>query len=249
MKDCKPVHTPMVSKSLDEATSEEVDQTHYQDIIGCLLYLAGRTRPDICAAVNILSRYAANPRLSHLVAAKRVLRYLHGTKTLCLRIQPRGTTLTAYADADWGSDKTARKSTNGVLMQLGRSTVAWKTRKQSVIALSTTEAEFVAASEACKLVIWCRELLAELSAANNSPKVLFQDNQGALKWEEDGIRSNAKHVAIRGNFVKKQIEAGHLAVKYYSTTQMRADILTRALDRTAFVHCRGKVGLVSSSNK
>ena len=136
----------MVSEPLDEATSEEVDQTHDQEIIGCLLYLAGRTRPDICTAVNILSRYAASPQLSHLVAEMRVLRYLQGTKTLCLRMQPRGSKLTAYADADWGSDKTTRKSTTGVLMQLGGSTVAWKTRKQSVIALFTTEAEFVAAS-------------------------------------------------------------------------------------------------------
>ena len=92
-------------------------------------------------------------------------------------------------------------------------------------------------------------MLAELSAANESPTVVFQDNQGALKWEEDGIRSNAKHVAIRGNFVKKQIEDGHAAVKYYSTTEMKADILTKALDRTAFVHCRSKVAIVSSSKQ
>ena len=88
-------------------------------------------------------------------------------------------------------------------MRLGRSTVAWETRKQSVIALSNTEAVFVAASEACKLVLWCRELLPELGAANHSSTVLFQDNQGALEWEEEGIPSNAKHIVIRGNFVKK----------------------------------------------
>ena len=135
MKDCKPVYTPMVSKSLDEAKYEEANQTHYQKIIGCLLYLAGRIRPDICATVNILSRYAASLRLSRLVAAKRVLRYLQGTKTLCRRIQRRGSNLTAYADADWESEKTTRKSTSGVLMQMGGSTVSWKTRKQSIIAV------------------------------------------------------------------------------------------------------------------
>ena len=117
MKRCKPVYTPMISKLLVEATSKEVDETHYQEIIGCLLYLAGRTRPHFCAAVNILSQCTANPRLSHLVAAKRVLRYLQGAKTLFLRIQKTGSDLTAYADADWGSDKTTRKSTTGVLMQ------------------------------------------------------------------------------------------------------------------------------------
>ena len=103
----------------------------------------------------------------------------------------------------------------------------------------------MAASEACKLVFWCRELLAELSAAEISP-VLFQDHQGALKWEENGIQSNAKHVAIRGSFVKKQIEDGHVAVKYCTTTEMKADIPTKNLDRTAFEHFRCTVGILSS---
>ena len=105
----------------------------------------------------------------------------------------------------------------------------------------------MAASEECKLVLWCRELLADLVAENNSQILLFQDTQETLKWEEEGIRSNEKHFAIHGNCVKKQIEDRHIAVKYCPATEMKADVLTKSLDRTAFEHCRSKLGIVSSS--
>ena len=138
MENCKAVHTPMCTGLLSKAgIGELVDRRYFQEIVGCLLFISTRTRPDISSAVGILCRSAANPHTAHLIAVKRVLRYLQGTRNFGLKIDAAEMGLTAFADADWGSDRADRKSTGGILLQIGGSSAAWKTGKQSVVALST----------------------------------------------------------------------------------------------------------------
>lgn len=142
----KSVSTP-ISAVLQSAgsTDEPTDKLRFQEIIGCLLFIYTRTRPDICAAVRLPRRHVPDPRSSHLVAAKRILRYLKGTQEHGLELKPSSAELIAYADASLADDSSDRKSTSGILLQLGGTVVSWKTSKQSIVALSTSEAEYISA--------------------------------------------------------------------------------------------------------
>ena len=156
MENCKPVKTPMVVKGSAQEDSSSADKQLYQEIIGSLLFLSTRTRPDISAAVGLLCRHSSSTSSKNLTAAKRVLRYLQGTKTVSLRLSKTGSkpTLRAFSDADWAGDRGDRKTTSGSQLMFSNSSIAWRTLKQSVTALSSTEAEFIAASETWKLIVW-----------------------------------------------------------------------------------------------
>lgn len=132
-------------------------------MIGSLLFLSTRTRPDISAAVSILSRYSSKSTKSHVQKLKRVFRYLKGTINYEIRIRKQTPSiLVGSSDADWADDRTDRKSTTGFQISLGRNTIAWKTMKQKTVALSTTEAEFSSLTETTKVINWLRKLLSEL---------------------------------------------------------------------------------------
>jgi hypothetical protein len=150
MMDCKSMATPMVTnlKFLSDSSSDLVDPMMYRQLIGSLMYLVN-TRPDICFAVNTLSQYMVEPRHVHLVAAKHVLRYLHGTVGYGLRYVSDGEVkLQGYTDSDWARSAVDRKSTSGCCFSLGSGMISWFSRKQLSVALSTIEAEYIAASDA-----------------------------------------------------------------------------------------------------
>lgn len=154
----KPANTPAVQQSEKLVVSKErsgkCDRQLYQEIVGCLLFLETRTRPDIYVAVNLLCRQVSDPQENDLVAAKRVLRYLKGTEDFILNLSSLASDgLVAFSDSDWGGDKTYRKSTSGVLLSFNGAPVLWRTTKQSCVALSASEAEFMALSEASQCII------------------------------------------------------------------------------------------------
>ena len=237
MHNCKPVSTPMIENCTlsdhEDDQTETISRLEYQERVGCLLFLATRTRPDISSAVGILCRYASAPKSQHWIQLKRVFRYLRGTVNYSLWLDASEGDLIAYSDADWASNRTDRKQTSGVLIQIGKSTVSWKTLKQNSVALSSTEAEFISMSEATKEIIWLRKLTEELNGKKVEATVLYVDIQGALRWGSEGIRS-AKHVAIRVNFVKQEVNKGSMKVKYYPSSMMPSDILTKPLTRVTF---------------
>lgn len=125
--------------------------------------------------------------------------------------------------------------------------MVWKTSKQSLVALSTCKAELIAASEACKSILWVRSLLFELGMAQKHPADIFEDNQGAQEWGTNGIRS-AKHVSIRRNFVTEQVDAKVVKITHCPTSEMKADILTKPLGRVAFERHRAGLGVVVSED-
>lgn len=247
MSTCNSVTTPMTEAALREFVEiggAETDLQAYQELLGCLLFISTRTRPDISAAVRIMCRFAASPTWVHWDGLKRILRYLRGTADYSLRIDADDVqVLKAYCDADWAGDRVDRKATSGVLMQLGRSTVAWRTLKQGTVALSTTEAEYCSMSEGAKLIVWLRKLLEELHCPQDSCTTMSGDNQGALVWSGDGIR-HAKHVSIRMNFVKGCVDQSLIKLVYCPTQDMVADILTKPLKRVAFEKCRTAMKIV-----
>uniref|UniRef100_A0A2N9F2G9 Reverse transcriptase Ty1/copia-type domain-containing protein n=1 Tax=Fagus sylvatica TaxID=28930 RepID=A0A2N9F2G9_FAGSY len=164
MSDCKPIDTPIsknesLSKNMCPKTQDEQEKmarVPYANAIGSLMYVMMCTRPDICYAVGLVSRFQSNPELAHWKAVKRILRYLKGTIDYVLCYQGSDLRLIGYSDADWGSDLDERKSTSGYAFFLNNGAIIWSSKKQPCIALSTMEAKYVACSAAIQEAVWLR---------------------------------------------------------------------------------------------
>ena len=153
MENCKPANTPIASETkLLKATddSKRVDTKLYQSAVGCLLYLSGWTRPDIAYSVSSVARFCSDPTEKHWAAVKRIFRYLQGTKSYELEYSKRDDdgNLVGFSDADWAGDSNNRKSTSGYVFVMNGGAISWKSRKQTCVALSTAEAEYVALASA-----------------------------------------------------------------------------------------------------
>jgi hypothetical protein len=170
MKDAKLIKTPMgTNRHLDlDTRGKSVDQKVYRSMIGSLLYLCA-SRPDIMLSVCMCARFQADPKKVHLRDVKRILRYLVYTPKFGLWY-PRGSTfdLIGYTDADWAGCKINRKSTSGTCQFFGRSLVSWASKKQNSVALSTAEAEYIAAGHCCTQLLWMRQTLGLWLQINQS---------------------------------------------------------------------------------
>ena len=155
---------------------EALDQPLYQSVVGSLMYLATCTRPDIAYAVGMLARFSSKPNQSHWTAAKR---YLRGTVNFGILYRGESGVL-GYSDADWAGDADDRKSTSGYMFLIAGGPVSWKSRKQSTVALSTAEAEYVALSTAVQECMWMQRLLSELGNPPDGPTTILEDNQSSI---------------------------------------------------------------------
>ncbi|KAK2577550.1 hypothetical protein KPH14_012917, partial [Odynerus spinipes] len=178
----------------------------YQSLIGSLMYIAISTRPDITASVTILSRKMQNPTETDWKEAKRVARYLKGTMNYVLKL---GNTkncneeLVGYADADWGEDKKDRKSNSGYVFQYYGSSISWACRKQTCVALSSAEAEYISISEACQEGLWLIKLLEDFQKKVQLPLMMYEDNQSCINLiKNDKFSKRTKHIDIRYHHIK-----------------------------------------------
>ena len=223
MLDCKPVGTPMVASDVltkddcpEEGSEEqeEMKKKPYREVIGCLLYIARCTRPDIAVAVNKLAKFVSNPGVKHWKAAKRTLRYLRGTKQYGIKFTTEGElTLSGFADASWGDEDEERRSTTGYLFKVGDNIVQWRTMVQKTTARSTTEAEYMAISDAVLDGIWLRRLCDELGIPQDYPTIMYEDNDSCKSVAEgDGVTRRTKHIDVRYHHVEKvpSLELGQL---------------------------------------
>jgi hypothetical protein len=180
MTDCKSMTTPMVTnlKKLSESSSDSdlIDPTMYRQMIGSLMYLVN-TKPDICYAVNALSQFMSRPRQIHWVTAKHVLRYLRGTVGYGLRYASSiDMRLQGYVDSNWAGSTIDKKSTFGCCFNLGSAMVSWCSRKQTSVALSTAEAEYIAVCTTIRKAVWLCKLLARLFGQMLDPTMINCDN-------------------------------------------------------------------------
>ena len=250
MGECNPVATPLdTSVKLTSITAEEApaDPQEYARIVGGLTFAACVTRPDIACAVGQLSQFLNNPSSTHMQAAKRVLRYLQGTSALGITYRPPPLKLQGYSDANWAGDMDTRRSTTGYVVMLNNGAIAWKSRRQPTVALSTMESEYMALTDATKELVWVKSLLAELGYSNgksNDPTDLFSDNQGAIALAKNPVsHSRAKHIDIRHHFVREAIQDRIIWVQYIPTAEMTADSLTKALGREKHEKCTARMGM------
>ncbi|XP_075095114.1 secreted RxLR effector protein 161-like [Nicotiana tabacum] len=228
---------------MDESGSP-VNQIMYRGIIGSLLYLTA-SRPDIVFSVGLCARFQSNPKESHLKAAKRILRYLKGTQDLVL-YYPSGDnfTLVGYANADYAGYLVDGKSTSGIDHFLGSCLISWGTRKQNSVALSTVEAEYVAAASCCAQLLLIKQQLEDFGVYADCVPLLY-DNTRALNTAKNSVQhKRTKHIDVRHHFLRDNAEKGLICMKFYSTEDQIADIFTKALSREHFERNRMALGLI-----
>ena len=247
LENSNPVDTPRdcnVRMQKNDGVSNSVSKEHYQSMVGSLLYLSVGTRPDISQAVGEVCKYTSNPMEVHLTAVKRIFRYLKSTQTLSLLYKNTDSTLTCYADADWAGDCDNRHSTTGNLFLLSESAISWSSKKQSVIALSTAEAEYISLSSATQEIVWLRRLFNDLGIGINEPTTVFEDNQSAIAIANNPVcHTRTKHIDIRYHYVRKAINDEIISIRYCPTEEMVADILTKPLPRERFRKLRSLMGM------
>ena len=250
MENSKPVSTPIDSSTKLTKTTDDkqsVDQQLYQSAIGSLLYLSGGTRPDITFSVSNLAKFSAKPSKQHWTAIKRVMRYLKGTINFGILYTKQETKdFVAYSDADWAGDLDDRKSTSGYLFKISGGAVSWRSKKQSSVALSTAEAEYIALASTAQEAVWLRQLTTELGNGSAEVTTIFEDNQAAISMSKNPqFHGRAKHISIKYHFVREQVSDGTVRLKYCRTQDMVADILTKGLHRDQFTKLRMISGIVS----
>jgi hypothetical protein len=206
----------------------------YRSLIGSLLYASICTRPDIAQAVNVLAQFNEDPTQEHWTAAKRVLRYLKGTKHqgIVFKKLPRfahSVEVKSFSDADWAQDKDSRKSRTGLVIYINGSPAIWLSKKQATHALSSCEAELIAITEAIKELLWLRNFLTELKVEFTDPIDLFIDNQAAIALSRDPVNHSAsKHIELRYWFILEAISNGFIRPVYVPTGENIADLFTKS---------------------
>jgi hypothetical protein len=258
LMDAKPAKSPLDPQTdLANTCCEDklANRKEYLSMVGSLMYAALGSRPDIAFSVTALSRYNVQPLEMHLTAAKRVLRYLKTTSEL--RIQYRrlpseslyphnpDMTIIGYTDSDWAGNLTTRKSVGGCVFGLGyvntsqepvmSGLIHWQAKSQSVVALSTLEAEYIACSHATRESIWLRRMLKEAADGmavkiSDGPVPIGCDNQGAIKLISSGVvKQKSKHIDVKYHHVHDEQVKGSIQVRYVTSATNPADLLTKPL--------------------
>ncbi|UYV67664.1 hypothetical protein LAZ67_5001520 [Cordylochernes scorpioides] len=236
METCKEVPTPGSKEiNLDNHIEDDNCEQHtYQEALGMLMFLAVNTRPDIAYITGKLSQYSKQPKQIHWTAIKRVMRYLRGTIDLGVKFE-RGKTgiLKSYADASWSTTHDG-KSYGGYVLKLGEATIDWKSSKQPLVALSTMEAEMIAACESCCQIKWIINLLRELGEWNfmEKPTAIYTDSQSLINWISSPKQSSRyRHINRKYHFLRDCYESRDICLLYKPSQDLVADIFTKDLSR------------------
>ena len=260
MQEAHSMRSPMdPNVHLDNTTCEDkpADKNLYLAIVGSLMYAALATRPDISFCVTTLSRYNSAPLQMHLTAAKRALRYLKHTKNYQLHYTMGSTgPLIGFADSDWAGRTATRKSVGGCMFFTSHETtgaksapIHWQVKTQSVVALSTLEAEYIACSDATREALWLRRLEVDILKAINPlvtprPVPIGADNQGAIKLILSGIsKQKTKHIAVKYHHSHDEQCQGNVQFHYVHITNNAADLLTKALPQPRHHYLTQLIGL------
>jgi hypothetical protein len=234
------------SPSTDEE-KEDMERIPYASAVGSLMYAMVCTRPDIAHAVGVVSRFLSDPGREHWNAVKWIMRYLRGTSKLCLSFGSGKPMLVGYTDSDMAGDVDTRKSTSGYLITFSGGAVSWQSRLQKCIALSTTEAELIAATEACKELLWMKKFLQELGFKQQQ-YVLFCDNQSTIHLAKNSsFHSRSKHIDVRYHWIRDTLNDKLLTLEKIHTDDNGSDMLTKALTREKLETCRSIAGMANPS--
>lgn len=248
MTTANPASSPMVPTDRLQLTSGTalVDGSEYRMVVGSLQYLHF-TRPDIAFAVNKLSQFMHRPTDLHWLAAKRVLRYLAGSRDRGIFLR-RNTNLSlhAFSDSDWAGNRDDYTSTGAYIVYLGGNPVVWSSKKQKTVARSSTEAEYQCVADTAVELQWIMSMLKELGISSIPTPVIYCDNVGATYLCANPVfHSRMKHVALDYHFIRQLVQSGLLRVSHVSSKDQLADALTKPVSRPLLEAHSSKKGLSS----
>lgn len=231
---CKPVSTPMDCGSKPEKAKPDetrTDKTQYQSKVGSLLYLAMGTRPDIAYTVNVLSQFSSDPTVTHHNMIQHLLRYLKGSmKKRLIYKHTSSAKLIMYSDASYANSVDDRRSYSGYIGLYGNAVVSWSSKKQQSVAVSTTEAEYMALSASCRQVMWMSYLLKDFN--NTLQPLLLCDNQATIHLSNNpALHRRSKHIDVHYHYVRERIIENDVIINYVTTKENIADLLTKAVGR------------------
>ena len=248
MVNCNPSQTPLCSSTrLEKGEADAETPPHYQKLIGCLMYLAVLTRPEVSHAVSVLNQFNNCCTQLHWKAAKRVLRYLRSTSDNVLKYCKDGCELQAFSDADWMSCPMDRKSYTGFVLIIGYG--AWESKKQRSVGLSSTESEYVALSEAGSAgreVKALHQLISELLPGYPSPTTMHCDNLGTIKVaSNEGRFKKLKHVDGRYHWIREAVSNGTISLQHVPSADMVADVTSSTTPQMYNIYGSTKRGNVA----
>ena len=244
MENCKPLPTPCPI-TCSATSTKSIDNPHlYRRVVGALQYLLF-TRPDIAFAVNQACLSMHSPQSADWIRLKHLLRYLKGTVTHGLYFNSRSSpSLTAFSDADWAGDHNDRRSTSGFLVYFGNNLVSWSSKKQPMVARSSTEAEYKAIANATSEIMWIMSLFRELHIISSSP-TLWCDNIGTRYLSTNLVfHARMKHIEVDFHFVRELVAARRLRVCVIPGKDQTANLLTKPLPKSHFHQLRSKLNLL-----
>lgn len=248
MEECKAVSTPMNEKEKfsKEDGADKVDEIYFRSLIGCLMYLTA-TRPDILFAVSLLSRFMHCASVIHFRAAKRILRYIKGTINFGVKFEKNQRfKLHGFSDSDWGRSIDDMRSTSGYCFSLGSSIFSWCSKKQQIVAQSTAEAEFIAATAATNQVLWLKKIMCDLQEEQKFSIDVFVDNQAAIAISNNPVfHGKTKHFNIKLYFLREVQQKGEVSLVYCKSEDQLADIFTKPLPVSKFEVLRQRIGVCS----
>lgn len=244
LAECNPAKSPMEKGLQLQREGKPTDQP-YRELLGSLMYIMLCVRPDICFPVGYLGRYQQNPTEAHWQSLKRVVRYLKGSAKTVLKFQRNDAEpLIGFADADWAADSEDRKSVSGYVFKVFGSTVSWCSKKQTTVAISSSESEYVALSAATAEALWLAGILEDMKVKDpEAPVTIFEDNRGCIGMANNLETKRSKHIDVKHHFIRDHIAEGRIQVEPVGTQDQLADIFTKALDPGRVQELRKYLGL------
>jgi len=251
LDDCRPSNDPVDPgyQKRQEVHESMMNKEVYRRAIASLQYLATNSRPDIAVGTSILARRVSSPTVADWTEVNRIFRYLSHTKDMKLKLgdvnDQCNKRLIGFVDADWGGDPDDRKSNTGYLFKYLGAPISWSSKKQTLVTLSSTEAEYIALCEAGKEALWLSQILKDFNEHVIEPPVIYEDNQSCIKMlQSEKSCHRTKHIATKYHFIRDLYKQNDIAVKYCASGQMTADMLTKPLEAVKLRQFVKDTGLV-----
>lgn len=261
MTNCNPRYTPLPSGTVlttdmspkDDAERAFMQDKPYRQLLGALMWAQAATRPDLSFAIGLLARFQSNPGPAHWKSLLHVLAYVKHTldyritysRSLGESIKPTG-----YVDADFGGDLDTRRSTSGYIYMMSGGPVSWSSKRQQTVALSTTEAEYMAMTRGSQQALWMHNFLSEIGLEQPLPATLHVDNNSSIALAESTKgHSRAKHIDIRHHYIRERVQEGDIEVRHIPSAENLADIFTKPLPRAAHDYLVNRMGLKSQESR
>jgi hypothetical protein len=215
-----------------------MSEVPYRSLSGSLLYAALLTRADIAYPTQVICKFNENPGRRHWKAGQRILKYLKSTRNHGIVYRKSGSPLPLTdSDSDWADNRETRKSQSGWIVRIANGAVDWSTKAQKSVALSSCEAEYVAASEAFREVLWMRQLLQELNVLSKSTAFIIRmDSTSAMALIRNPVvHQRTKHIDIKYHFIRNLVDSGVVDIMYVPTEDNVADLFTKAVSVATFL--------------